>query len=354
MLEEHNKSKDLDEKALDKPELVDGVQAKLDALNITSKDEPAVSDDDEPDDSTPVVKVDKEVVKDDKADEKEVVDDPTPVVEDVKKDSILPDAFKRAAIHQGWKSEDVDEFFATKPDAALRTFENIYNSTNTLSRHFADLGRTQRQLAAVKDEPKKVEVKKVDIEKLKTEYDLDSETIAALTEQNRQIDTLVAERNVPKANVEREMVRGKVAADAIVEQQIANYFETEPMKPYKKFYGELDLGMSWQDLTAGQKENRFKVLEQADLMIAGATLQGHTLNINDALELAHLLVTEPVRERIIREQIKEQATRRTKTLKPSGRKVETNVSDSVTDGKPRTREEIESKAAKKLAKIFRG
>lgn len=345
MLEEHKKSKELDEKTLEKPELVDTVQARLDALNIPEK--PAVSEDDETEDSTPVVKEDEKVVEDEKAESKEVVEDSTPVKEGEK---ILPDAFKRAAVHQGWKSEDVDEFFGANPDAALRTFENIYNSTNTLSRHFADLGRVQRQMEAAKNEPKKVEARKVDVEKLKTEYDLDPTTVAALEEQNRQIDTLVTERNAPKASVEHEVVRGKVAADAVVEQQIAGFFETEQLKPYKKFYGELDLGMSWQDLSAGQKENRFKVLEQADLMIAGSALQGHVLAPADALELAHLLVTEPVRERVIREQIRDQATKRTKTLKPSSRKVD--VSDSNKDGKPKTREELVEQTDRRLAKVF--
>jgi hypothetical protein len=158
--------------------------------------------------------------------------------------------------------------------------------------------------------------------------------------------------NVGGQQVQQQVARGKVAADAIVEQQIANFFETEQLAPYKKFYGELDLGMSWQDLSAGQKENRLKVLEQADLMVAGAALQGRQMKVDEALELAHLLITEPVRERVIRNQIKDQATKRTKTLKPSGRKIESNVSGKSTDGKPQTREEIIERAGQRLAKIF--
>ncbi|MCK4815853.1 hypothetical protein KA005_08785, partial [bacterium] len=84
----------------------------------------------------------------------------------------LPDAFQRAAEHDGWKSKDVKDFFETDPERALVTFQNIYNSMNRASRDFANLGRikaeqTRQQAEAATKTDEKVEIKDfIDIAKL--------------------------------------------------------------------------------------------------------------------------------------------------------------------------------------------
>lgn len=372
-------SKTADQEKLNDPELVSSVEERLastfsgltDAKKV--EDKPADSDDDI-DDSTSE-KDDGSQTDDSKSDDDSTPDDDEVKDDEVKDDEVkgvkvkddekaLPDAFKRAAIHQGWKDKDVDEFFEANPDSALRTFENIYNSTNNLSRKYGDLGRAHRQAEAAKTAKdageKKVDFVGVDIAKLKESgVDLDPAVEAILTAQNKQLEAVtktvndISTTHKPVEVVNREAARHKVSADATVEQQIRNFFEIDSMAPYKKFYGDLDLSMSWEDLTAGQKENRFRVIEQADLMVAGAAMQGQEMKVDEALGLAHLLVTEPVRERIIRDNIKSQVVKRTKSmvLKPSGKKVGSNVSDSA-DGKPQSRKELESKTEQRLAKVF--
>lgn len=378
MSKEHKGSKTLDQEKLNDPELVSSVAERLTNLdglagNKKVEDDPTDLDDDT-DDST--------LEKDDsQADDSESDDDSTSDAdkdgadEDDEKDAnkddagtetkaILPDAFRRAAVHQGWEDKDVDEFFKADPKAALRTFENIYNSTNNLSKKYGELGRAHRQAEAAKTakdaEDKKVEFTGVDIAKLEEMVDLDPAVKAILVAQNKQLEAITKTVNEfstthkPVEDINREATRHKVAADATVEQQIRNFFETDTMTPYKKFYGDLDLSMSWEDLTAGQRENRYRVIEQADLMMAGAAMQGQEMKVNEALELAHLLVTEPVRERIIREQIKGQVQKRNKSmvLKPSGKKIESNVSSGL-DGKPQTRKELLERTEQRLANTFK-
>jgi len=94
-------------------------------------------------------------------DDRAVEEDPTllekPAVEDESKkddEPVLPDAYRRAAIHQGWKPEDVDEYFAANSELAMRTFGNIHESTNKISQEFADLGRASIKSPETKpDEP---------------------------------------------------------------------------------------------------------------------------------------------------------------------------------------------------------
>jgi len=124
------------------------------------------------------------------------------------------------------------------------------------------------------------------------------------------------------------------------------------MKPYKDFYGTMGMGQIFQDLRPGQQKNRYEVLQTADQMIAGNAIQGIELSINHALLRAHLLVTEPIREKVIREEIKSSLTKRNKglTLRPSaGKKSAAAVNEG---GRPKDRAEVIANAEQRLKKVF--
>ncbi|MCK4821929.1 hypothetical protein KA005_39560, partial [bacterium] len=133
---------------------------------------------------------------------------------------------------------------------------------------------------------------------------------------------------------------------------IEQFFTAEDMKSYKDFYGTIGMGQIFQDLNPGQQKNRYEVLQIADQMIVGNAMQEIELPVNDALLRAHLLVTEPIREKIIREEIKSSVVKRNKglTLRPSaGKKSTAAVNEG---GKPKDRAGVIANAEQRLKKVF--
>lgn len=386
MPEDKEKLKDVTP-AIENDKLVASVEKRL---NETFGDIPAEDLEDE-DDSTPDD-------KDDQADDSESKDDSTPddtdksdkdesgdKDEDEDKDPPskpddktddkkfeLPDAYHRAAEHDGWKPEDIKGFFEADPERALVTFQNIYNSMNRASRDFANLGRIKAEQARkqIEDATKvdeKVEIKDfIDIDALKKEYE-DTALIDgvvkplndALKQVTQEIKSLKSQK-IPSADdialAKADQMAATRRAEATAKQAdiklIEQFFTAENMKPYKGFYGELGMGQIFQDLNPGQQRNRYEVLQIADQMIAGNAMQGIELSVNDALLRAHLLVTEPIREKVIREEIKSSIVKRNKglTLRPSAGKKSVAAIDE--GGKPKDRAEIIANAEQRLAKVF--
>ena len=113
------------------------------------KDDDQAVDSKSKDDSTPEVKDEDDKEEGGEKDRDENKDAPSKSDEKgddkTEKEYNLPDAFHRAAEHDGWKPEDIKEFFEGNPERALVTFQNIYNSMNRASRDFANLGRRKAE-----------------------------------------------------------------------------------------------------------------------------------------------------------------------------------------------------------------
>jgi hypothetical protein len=351
--------KTLDKAAIEDPVLVNTVEERLANLNSITKEPPkrsAESEDDQ-DKSTPDDKDDQQ------ADDQDKSTDTTPKSTDgdtdADKDVVLPPAFLRAAIHRGWKEEDANEFFESNPEAALKTFQNCLIDVNNASNEWALLGKAKQNrdtvLNAPEVKPTEPEFKGVDINKLKEEYDLDDKTIAMLEAQNQQFET-VMNRQQPEPAPQQPQQQVPVGPDPNVELQVENFFKSADLNSYEEFYGKLNLGQDWSDLSSGQRNNRWKVLEQAELMIVGAESMNHRIDPLDALDRAHMFVSEPVREQVIRNDIKNTATKRknSMTLRPSdgSRNINKVTSDADGELKPRTREELKEKVQEKLDHLF--
>ena len=345
-LKEHpTGSKTLDVKAIEDPKLVGMVEKRMANLNEltgrTPGKNPAAFDIDD-DDSTPDVDLVDDVDVDDGAkneDDQAVSDvddvDPTPAKDEDKdenkdenKDGAkMPDAYIRAAVHNGWKDEDIEAFVKANPEVATKTFENLYNSTNKASREWAAIGRasrTEANKAQKPDESDKLEYGGVDIAALKKEFDLDPAVERMLEGSNARdkkltdaLNTLMGDKTAQPQNVSRveQSTRNlDVATEAAVEQQINGFFAVESLKPYSKFYGDLRFGETWENLPPEQARNRYAVYQTADQLLAGAAMQAHPMDLNEALERAHLLVTEGMREEVIRSKIKGTATKRRNSM----------------------------------------
>ncbi len=352
--------KTLDKAAIEDPELISSVEDRLANLSSITKDPPKRSAELEEDDdkSTPEDKDDL------KADDQDDSSDTTPKSEDgdtdANKDVVLPPAFLRAAIHRGWKEEDVNEFFESSPDAALKTFQNCLIDVNNASNEWALLGKAKQNRDKVLNAPEvksEEEFKGVDIKALTDEYDLDDKTIAILKAQNQQFEA-VMKRQVPDVTPQpqQSVQQVSVGPDPNVELQVENFFKSPDLSNYETFYGKINLGQDWNDLSSGQYNNRWKVLEQAELMIQGAESVGHNIDPIDALDRAHMIISEPIREQVIRDGIKATATKRknSMTLKPSdgSRSVAKVTSDAGGEQRPRTKVELQESVGEKLQHIF--
>ena len=126
------------------------------------------------------------------------------------------------------------------------------------------------------------------------------------------------------------------------------------MAPYEKFYGKLELGQIPEDLSNGQRLNRLTVLQEAEFIMAGHNSRGQKIEVEQALEKAHFIVTEPIRKQVIHDNIKATATKRknSMTLRPSESK---RTGDSLNTGssKPRNRSELELAVQQKLDATFK-
>lgn len=349
--EHTDKLKELDKSAIEDPKLVSGVDARLANLNKLTQ-EP--DDDDQADDgkSTPASNDKTPADK----------DSPTPDVKkdgdtDVDKEDGLPPAFVRAAVHRGWKEEDVQAFYETNPEAALKTFQNCYMDVNNASREWALLGKAKIEKDTILKQPEPKDQPRfegVDVKKLKEDYDLDDKTVAVLEAQNRQYVKLQEEYNAK--HVPQPTQQKPVGPDPNVELQVENFFSGNNLKDYSDFYGSLNIGQDWSDLGHGQYNNRWRVLEQANMILVGAESMNKQMDPVEALERAHMMISEPVRERVIRERIKSDVTKRSNsmTIKPSAgsRSVSKVSSDAGGSKKARTRDELASDVQDRLHNIF--
>jgi len=357
--------KTLDEKAIEDPKLVNTMEGRLAHLRELENGLDAEQDDVDPESKTPTPDV-PEDGSEEENNGQAVVDGKVDDIpgEESNTDSedapvSIPDAYVRAAIHNGWKQEEVDELVKANPELALRTMGACHNSVINANKEWSALGRAkideERRLAT---EAKPV-VQDVDpdlqplLDRLKVEHPDDPliETVAKLLAAPKPAQ-VVTQPQQSKDLYGTATARANAAANASVDQTINTFFGLGDMAPYEEFYGKVGLSQSIKDLTNGQQEHRLAVLDEAECIMTGLRMRGIDVSVEQVLEKAHLLVTEPIREQIIRGNLKKSAVARQKgiTLRPANSKKTGAVSNN-SQQKPRNRQELIDKVQQKLANL---
>ena len=328
------------------------------------------------DDSTPEKKPDVEVVEkpETKAVEKDMDVETKATDADAdkggkeKKDiPSLSDAYYRAAIHRGWKPEEIEDFYESKPDLCVKTLGNIYEAVKRSNKEFATLGRVEKERLAreataivmtTSPEAKKTEYKGVDIEALE-KTDIDPDTLNIIKTQDAQgkmLFDMVQEIKGTKSvqgsgqtsHTTEQSPRVIAQETALIQQQIENFFDADELKLYSGFYGDIPKdAKDWGALSLGQKANRWAVIEMMDDLMAGAHMNHRDMEIDEAMQLAHLNISESQREIVMREKLKADVVKRSNsiTLKPSG----AAKSEST---KPQTEAELVETTQERLNKVF--
>lgn len=346
--------------AVDNPVLVNTVQERLDNLNRLTKEETAVPDETD-DGSTSETKDGSSEEETGQTDHQTESTETTLEAEIKEGDTDIPDAYVRAALHHGLKKEDVDEMVKSNPESAMKLLESCYLSVNNASKEWSELGRAKieaERQAATQTATEVVVEQKEDpqttalIAKLRKDY-VDDPLIEVVI---KGLESKPVQQPVPQQqqNYEVATARANVAGNLAIDQRVNAFFSSDVMKPYEKFYGKLELGQIPEDLANGQQLNRLTVLEQGEYIMAGHGARGQKIEVEQALEKAHFIVTEPIRKQVIRDGLKATATKRQKsmTLRPSDSK---RTGDSLNTGssKPRNRSELELSVQQNLDRVFK-
>lgn len=278
----------------------------------------------------------------------------------------LSDAYYRAAIHRGMKPEEIEEFYQANPELCVKTLGNVYEAVKRSNEEFASFGRAHKaQEAAATATPSKGT--QTATETAKTEYkgvdfavlekaDIDPDALAIIKtvdQQNKMLydqiqETRSVQRPVQPSGLTPQEERAVQQEVASIQQQIENFFKSDEAKPYKDFYGELPKdAINWDTLSPGQKANRWAVIEMMDDLSIGAHINNRDMQIDEAMRLAHLNVSESQREKVIREKLKTTVVKRNKglSLKPSS----TNKSTEKTS--PTTEKELIATTQERMNKL---
>lgn len=374
---DHTESlKKLDESAIEDPNLVSEVEDKLSRLqnlNELTKDEnfnrlgekKAATSDEKDDDLTPdEIKDDIDVQENNQADDQTGSDDLTPKAEKKDGDVEIPNAYIRAAIHHGLDKKTVDELVEKDPELAMKMLESCYLSVNNASKEWSELGRAKIEAeriatsntktvseTIVQEDPATTAL----VEKIKKEYPDDPLMDVVIAGLKKPVSQQPKPQTLqPQAQYETATARANAAANVAIDQRINAFFDADNMKPYEKFYGKLELGQIPEDLSNGQQYNRLAVLQEAEFIMAGHAIRNQKIEVEQALEKAHLIITEPIKTQIIRDSLKANATKRQQsiTLRPSESK-RLNDSMKTDSSKPRNRKELEQSVQQNLDRVFK-
>lgn len=264
----------------------------------------------------------------------------------------IPENVYRSVLHNGWKPEEIAEFYKANPKQAMKVFEKLHQATNDLSRQFAEIGRTRINLERKKDRPegKKEESPKsfIDVEAIRKQ-DPDNPLLPIVEGMNKALTQLAT-----REPVEPPRQQARQQEDIALATQILAFLGSDPMKAYNDFYGPAydDARIPTFDghgLTPGQRANRDALLEQADAIWVGAREHGRNLTVPEALSLAHSLLTDGMRTQQVRQELVGKVKQRAKgmTLRPANSKSAPRREGD----KPKTEKELEARTEARLAQL---
>jgi len=247
-------------------------------------------------------------------------------------------SFLSAAKHQGWSEEEIVEFWQKDATLAKKTFDKMYEATNFISQQASDFARQRRKQMQedLKGNNKdgKPAYKKLDIESIKKEYgdDVPEELFKVLQAQDGQMEQMFdAIQDMKSQNATSEQASQE---ETVLIEKMQSFFEAKSKTGYDQFYGKTERGQRWNMvLTGEQLKSRTDVIEEADSIFAGFELRGKPISYDEALERAHMIVGDKVREKSIREDIGKKIKKRNKGLTVKSTKVKKSK-DVDDDDKP--------------------
>jgi hypothetical protein len=352
----------------DETTLEDKVDEKMNAIfRSETEDEEDVEDDvddvddtDEDDDSSASTAEDEEGDADADDEEVDENDDDTSSESEKKTDETLtlPAAHIQTALRLGMSEEEVKEHFDKDPKFMISALEKLHVGENNLSARYAQMGRAiqEKDLGAAKAKNKGDDTGSsdalVDIEKLRAKFDSDDDEMTAL------IDGVIKPLNDALVDLKKQTgSRGQPTGQDAYNQQeerainseINNFFDSDNLKEFRDYYGTVKPGEDPRVvLTGSQFQHRGQVCTEGNLIRIGAEFSGDKLTITDVLQRAHLQLTEPLREEMLRKGIASNIKKRSKGLSIKAGVKKTSKTPTEKDPTKR----LETKTKERLKKLF--
>ena len=354
------------EKAAEETAAADAaLEAKLEAAMAetfgTKPDtDDADTDTDDTDTDTDTDDTDKDT-DDTDTDEKDKTDDATSEDEEKTEDKTLtlPASHIHTAVRLGISEDEVKELFDKNPEFTISALEKLHAGENGLSARYAQMGRAavEKEIAERKtttEDGKETSAKSfVDLKKLRAQFDDDDKEVAtlidgvisplndALVKLQAQVDQRVQPTDQTTYNQQE---------DRAIQSEINSFFDNDRLKEFREYYGTVKPGEDPRDaLTRAQFNNRGDVCKQGNFIRIGADFSGEKLTVSDVLERAHLQLTEPMREEMIRGKISSKIKKRAKSLSvKAGLKKVPKTPSSAKD----VATQLEAKTAARLKKVF--
>jgi hypothetical protein len=226
----------------------------------------------------------------------------------------FPAAYRRTLKALEWTDEEIND--AARRPELLTSIAKLHASRNKEVGEWAAAGRRAKEQAAQQKPapqaaPAVTAMKPVDVAALKAKYGdegLIDELVGPINETIRQLNSMMPE-------VQKVQQRAAMSQLEVLSRQVDGFFGDKELKSYKELYGVNG------KLTPTQEGARQKVVEYADYLVGGASQNGRSLNLNEALTMAHDAVSGSTKTQAAREEIKGKMVERQKgiSLKPGSR-----------------------------------
>jgi hypothetical protein len=258
----------------------------------------------------------------------------------------LPAAYRRTLKAYEWSDDEIDSNLKAFGPKFIETAAKMHANRNKEVSAWADAGRKAREGTAAapnKDASQtpapETAMKPIDADALKKQYGEEALIDAIVAPVNRAIEQI--NQMMPVAQQFRTSLQQQQMET--LAKQIDGFFSDKEMVPYKDMYGT-----AYASLSNEQAEARTKVLELADALIGGAKLQGRSLPLNDAMQMAFDSLSGETKVQAARKEITKQLQTRNKgiTLKPSSK------ARPISGSPAKSRSDLEKRVATTLATAF--
>ena len=333
-------------------ELAERIQGKFDDIFAEADDKPVEKpvEEEKPAEEEPVsADAEKEPEKEEKpaTEEKPAEEKPAEEAAADPDAPTLPAAYRRSLKGYEWTDEEIDSALKHGGNGFVATAAKLHATRSKEVGEWAKLGRErqQRQNAPTPAQPAASSVgnplvPSVDAAALKKQYG-DEPLIDKIT---GPVNAAIAAINKMLPAVQQSHARTQRTEMETLGKQIDDFFSTGEMKEVADVYGT-----KTDTLTEAQLAERKKILEHADALVGGASMQGRTLTLEQALQLSADALLSGKREQIARDRLAATLKTRQKGLvnKPGSRKAAT-----VADG-PLTKDSLAKRVAGDLRKVFK-
>lgn len=260
----------------------------------------------------------------------------------------LPDTYRRSLKAYGWSDKEIDHNLSTLKGDFVKTAQMLHKNRREEVAAWANAGRAAKaqggdnanqNLQVNAPATPVAGLKPVDMKALKEKYGEDG----LIDEIAGPMNAMIAAVNSVLPILNQGVQQTQQTAQDQLQKIVTDFYAGESLKPYAKLYGD-----GKTRLTVEQLESRNNMLEQADALMLGAKQMGRNLTVDEALHMAHDIVSSDFRETAARESIKKVAKNRSRgrTQRPSGRRKGTGSNGQLSDS------ELESKVGEGLKKVF--